>query len=62
MTVKEKIIFATKNAGKIKEINEIMADSPYEVISMEEAGIHLTIIEDGTSFEENAIIKAKKSK
>ncbi len=60
MTVKEKIIFATKNAGKIKEINEIMADSPYEVISMEEAGIHVTIIEDGTSFEENAIIKAKK--
>ncbi len=60
MTTKEKIIFATKNAGKIKEINEIMADSPYEVISMEEAGINRTIIEDGTSYEENAIIKAKK--
>ncbi|QUI21733.1 XTP/dITP diphosphatase [Vallitalea pronyensis] len=60
MTTKEKIIFATKNTGKIKEINEIMADSPYEVISMEDAGIHVTIIEDGTSFEENAIIKAKK--
>lgn len=59
MASREKIIFATKNKGKIKEINEIMAESPYEVISMEDAGIHLDIVEDGTTFEENAIIKAK---
>lgn len=59
ISVKEKIIFATKNKGKIREINMIMEDSDYEVISMEEAGIHLDIVEDGTTFEENAIIKAK---
>jgi XTP/dITP diphosphohydrolase len=57
--MKEKIIFATKNKGKIKEINLIMKDSNYEVISMEEAGINIEIVEDGTTFEENAIIKAK---
>lgn len=57
--MKEKIIFATKNKGKIKEINMIMKDSNYEVISMEEAGINIEIVEDGTTFEENATIKAK---
>jgi XTP/dITP diphosphohydrolase len=58
--MKEKIIFATKNKGKIKEINMIMKDTNYEIISMEEAGINVDIIEDGETFEENAVIKAKK--
>ena len=57
---KEKIIFATKNRGKIKEINMIMKDTRYEVISMEDAGINIEIIEDGNTFEDNAIIKATK--
>lgn len=54
----ETIIFATKNKGKIKEINEILADMEVNVISMEEAGITIDVIEDGTSFEENAMKKA----
>lgn len=53
-----KIVFATKNKGKIKEINEIMADMKVEVISMEDAGIEIDVIEDGTTFEENAKKKA----
>ena len=53
------IIFATNNKGKIKEIGEIMQDLPLPVISMEEAGLDMDIIEDGTTFEENAKIKAK---
>lgn len=57
---KEKIIFATKNRGKIKEINMIMRDTGYEVISMEDAGIDVEIVEDGKTFEENAVIKASK--
>ncbi|GKX28128.1 non-canonical purine NTP pyrophosphatase [Vallitalea longa] len=56
----EKIIFATKNRGKIKEINMIMKDTKYEVISMEDAGIDMDIVEDGVTFEENAVIKASK--
>lgn len=54
----KKIIFATGNEGKMKEIREIFKDLPYEVLSMREAGISVDIVEDGTSFEENALIKA----
>ena len=55
----EKIIFATGNAGKMKEIREILADLHMDVLSMKEAGIVLDIEENGSSFEENAVIKAK---
>ncbi len=54
-----KIIFATGNAGKIKEISRIMADTGLEVLSMKEAGIVLDIEENGTTYEENAMIKAR---
>ena len=54
----ETIIFATKNKGKIKEINEILADMDVNVISMEEAGITIDVVEDGKTFEENAMKKA----
>ena len=54
-----KIIFATGNQGKLREIQEIMADVDVEIISMKEAGICVDIVENGTTFEENAMIKAK---
>ena len=54
-----RIIFATGNAGKMREIREILADMNMEILSMKEAGINAEIDEDGTTFEENAIIKAK---
>ena len=54
-----KIIFATSNEGKMKEIRMILKDLDYEVVSMKEAGIEVAIEETGTTFEENAIIKAK---
>lgn len=53
------IIFATGNADKLREIREIMADTEVEVLSMKEAGICVDVVEDGTTFEENALIKAK---
>ena len=55
----KKLIFATGNAGKMKEIRMILADMGYEIRSMKEEGIDPEIIEDGTTFEENAVIKAK---
>ena len=55
----KKIIFATGNAGKMREIRDIMADLDVELLSMKEAGIKLDIVEDGKTFEENAQIKAK---
>lgn len=55
----KKIIFATGNAGKMKEIREILKDLDAEVLSMKAAGVEAEIVEDGKTFEENAVIKAK---
>ena len=53
------MIFATTNQGKIKEIKEILGDINEDIISLKEAGIDVDIVENGKTFEENAIIKAK---
>lgn len=55
----DRIIFATGNEGKMKEIKMILGDLEIPVISMKEAGIAADIDENGTTFEENAVIKAK---
>lgn len=54
-----RIIFATGNAHKMEEIREILDDLDMEVLSMKDAGISADIVEDGKSFEENALIKAR---
>ncbi len=51
------IIFATGNEGKLREIRDIMADA--KIVSMKEAGIEAQIEENGSTFEENALIKAR---
>jgi XTP/dITP diphosphohydrolase len=53
------IIFATGNKDKMREIREIMSDVDVEVISMKEAGIVVDVVEDGQTFEENSLIKAR---
>lgn len=58
ITVK-RIIFATGNAGKMREIREILADFGGEILSMKEAGISTDVEENGASYEENALIKAR---
>ena len=52
-----KLILATSNKGKLKEVREILPE--YDIVTMSEAGIHDEIEENGTTFEENAYIKAK---
>lgn len=54
-----RIIFATGNENKMKEIRMILADLGMEILSMKEAGVDEDITEDGMSFEENAEIKAR---
>ena len=54
----KKIIFATGNEGKMREIRMILADLGMPILSMKEAGIDVDVVEDGTTFEENALIKA----
>ena len=55
----KKVIFATGNQGKMKEIREILVDLDIELLSLKDAGIQADIVEDGKTFEENAQIKAK---
>ena len=55
-----RLIFATGNEDKMKEIRSILADLNMEILSLKDAGIEIDIVEDGTTFEENAMIKAKK--
>lgn len=56
--MEQKIIFATGNENKMKEIRMILADLGMPILSMKEAGIDVDVVEDGTTFEENALIKA----
>jgi len=55
----KKIIFATGNAGKVKEIRMIMEDTGMEILSMKEAGISVEVDENGATYEENALLKAR---
>ncbi len=57
--MREKIVFATGNAGKMREIRMILADADVEVLFMKDAGIDPDIVENGSTFAENALIKAR---
>ena len=58
-----RVVFATGNEGKMVEIREIMHDflikHDIELVSLKDADIHADIVEDGSTFEENALIKAR---
>lgn len=56
----KRFIVASNNRGKLNEIKEILKEFPFEVISMKDVGINKEIIENGNTFEENAMIKAKE--
>lgn len=58
LDVMKKLVVASNNKGKIKEIKEILKDK-YEVVSMGEMGFNEEIVEDGDTFYENALIKAR---
>lgn len=54
-----RIVFATGNMGKMREIREIMSDFNIEIVSMKEAGVDVDVEEDGSTFMENSFIKAR---
>lgn len=56
----KRLIFATGNEHKMIEIREILGELPVEILSMKEVGIEADIVENGNTFEENALIKAKE--
>ena len=53
-----RLVIATSNEDKVREIDEILEGTGFKAVSMKEAGFHPEIIEDGKTFEENALIKA----
>lgn len=55
----KRIIFATGNQGKMREIRKILGDLNVEIVSMKEAGISVDIEENGATYEENALVKAR---
>ncbi len=55
----KKLIFATGNANKMREIREILGGKGYEILSMKEAGVDIEVEETGETFEENALQKAR---
>ena len=54
-----KLVLASKNAHKLRELGEILAELGIEVLSEAEAGVDLEVEETGTTFEENALLKAR---
>jgi len=54
------IVFATGNKDKMREIRQILGGLNADIKSMKEAGVDVDIVEDGTTFEENALIKARE--
>lgn len=53
-----RIVIATGNQDKVREINELLSGSSFEAVSMKQAGISCDIVEDADSFKGNALIKA----
>ena len=55
----KELIIATSNSGKIREIKDILVDIPLEIKSLSDIGLDVDVEENGNTFEENAILKAK---
>jgi XTP/dITP diphosphohydrolase len=58
--VPQKILIATKNKGKVKEISELVKDFPLEFLSLADIPETVDVVEDGETFEENALKKARE--
>lgn len=55
-----KLVIASNNAHKVREIKEILSGCFEEILSLKEAGIVIDVVEDGKTFEENALKKAEE--
>ena len=59
MAIYPKLLIATRNRGKLRELIELLGDIPYELVSLGDMGIHNDVDETGRTFEENAVLKAE---
>ncbi len=58
VTGKPKLLIATTNLGKFKELSSLLSDCPFSLVSLDDVGIDVAVAESGSSFEENASLKA----
>ena len=59
MTSKPKLLLATSNRGKLRELSELLGDVPFELVSLADVGIDTDVEETGLTFEDNAVLKAE---
>ncbi len=59
MAEMQKLLVATGNPGKFREVSQILAGMPFDVVSLRDLGISMEVEETGDTFAENAILKAK---
>ena len=59
MPLLPKLLIATHNTGKLRELTELLGDVPYELVSLGDLGIHHDVDETGVTFEQNATLKAE---
>ena len=59
MTTLPKLLLATSNRGKLRELAELLGDVPYELVSLADVGIDVDVEETGQTFEDNAVLKAE---
>jgi XTP/dITP diphosphohydrolase len=54
----KKLLVATRNSGKVREFSRMLSEMPFEVVGLDDLGITLEVEETGSTFEENALLKA----
>lgn len=59
MTERKRLLLATNNPGKVREFRRLLAADPFEVVTPAELGLALEVEENGTTYAENATLKAK---
>ena len=59
MSETQKLLVATGNPGKMREVSHILEGLPFRVLSLQDLGVSMTVEETGVTFAENAILKAK---
>jgi len=55
----KKLLVATRNSGKVREFSRMLSDMPFEVVGLDDLGIDIEVGETGSTFEENAVLKAR---
>ena len=55
----KKLLVATRNSGKVLEFSRMLSGMPFKLVGLDDMGITLEVEETGSTFEENAVIKAR---